>query len=613
MPTDFAPISPTWLGGAPQARNPNAPGPQLSPEERQRQEEERRKKEAATQDANTLNAAEAANRRYRRRSILFGSRAADLLSLSDPNFGAKPPVRPEDLMHGSPSDQSGGARPSSGGGGGGFTASYAPRPQGGINAHVPKPGETSAQDNFERARARGEITPDKIKQAQAFGDAHGYDFDPSSGYTKKPGFAQGTPKGGVPLKHIEGMPFMVGERGPELAEIKGGKLHVVPNHKLDELGLGPMPMMGFADGTGDIPPDVLDRAAMFPTQTIPDASLPPEEWKPAPAPIGKYGIPGKSAAASGIAYGQRENAFIPAPPKASAPVPDYEPGVTPAPTSSTMTGTPRATPGFATSHFLSPPPGMRRTDFRRFMQSPQGTEFMLNQKARAQQDTQHNDFVAGLHQQDYERRKADDKQEKQERADAEQRGLDGVVDLLHSQGHLSDDVLATYKAAKDPKTRAAIGRHLVDIGGQAAHWKQHSDAETKMEEEKAKRRSVTGTGTITDAEGKFYIPTVKRADGSEDIAGGAYPIKGEPQQLNADQLKWLKDNGYEVTQRIGGTTVKSHPNKDKPEPSHRPVWDTNKKKVVHYPVGYGLPEGLEELPNGPAAKSTYLARLAKPK
>lgn len=125
-------MSPTWVGGVPQPRQSRpgssfAPGPQLSPEERKQQEEERQRKEQATADANTMNAAEAANKEDRRNRILFGDKAADLLSLSIPNFGAKPPVHAEDLMRGSPGGAGGGGGGGGkSGGGGGGSVSYAP-------------------------------------------------------------------------------------------------------------------------------------------------------------------------------------------------------------------------------------------------------------------------------------------------------------------------------------------------------------------------------------------------------------------------------------------------------------------------------------------------------
>lgn len=375
-----------------------------------------------------------------------------------------------------------------GGDGGGFTASYAPRPQGGINAHLPKPGEMSPQDNFERARARGEITPDKIKQAQAFGAAHGYDFDPASGYTKKPGWtpppvpggrapqlpqppdemqdpqamygaATGTAKGGVPLRQLEGLPFWTGERGPELQEVKDGKLHVVPNHVLNELGLEPPPQtrplatLGFADGT---------------------EAPPPLEWAPAqelaPAPIGRFGVPGLTPGQSLMAHGQRENPGSSRP--ALPPLPGAAPVQAPAPATLDFTPAPAAapTPGFDTSHFLSPPPGVRRTDFRRFMQSPQGLGFALGQQADAQRTQQHNDFITGMSDRNYQRsqateqrQKAEAKQQKAEEEAKANAAYDQIFGALTSnQAALPPVFKDLISSAKDVKAKAAL--HDVVLG-----------------------------------------------------------------------------------------------------------------------------------------------------
>ena len=214
---------------------PRAQAPQKSPEEKQREADDRRKKEEAVADANTMNAAEAANQKDRRNRILFGDKAADLLSLSIPNFGAKPPVRPDDLT--GSSGGSGTNSSGSGGGSGGGGVSYMP---GGSPIGKGKPKAWSApQQNFEDAKAKGQVTPDKIAQAQAFAQAHGREFDPELGYStnKKPGFAFGTP--GVPVAKLKGKPFWVGEAGPELARVKDGKLTVVPNHVIKAAGVTP--------------------------------------------------------------------------------------------------------------------------------------------------------------------------------------------------------------------------------------------------------------------------------------------------------------------------------------------------------------------------------------
>lgn len=461
-----------------------------------------------------------------------------------------------------PSGQGGGGEGGSGGKSGGGGVSYMP---GGspIGKGLPK-AWSAPQGNFEDAKGKGELTPEKVKQAQDFAAAHGRTFDPALGYStntkpqaqapqqSQPGtpatpsttpapasapkaaagggsdpyphvfdggkpvltedakrqgiegwdengapkyaFAGGTP--GVPVKALKGKPFWVGEEGPELARVKDGKLTVVPNHEIKAAGVTPPKPRrawafadmaegrGFADGTGTDP-----------TQTMEDR----QSWSPVFAPTNGPVLRTAPSADRVVA--------TPATPQTAFPTQSTEQGFTPA-----------FSPTFAPT--LSAPPGVRQTDFRRFLRTPQGMQYALGHEAQNQSSAAHNQSRTAA--MNTERQwQMDDKNAAKTERDAKEKedeaSIDSIIGSLSGSETTLDpvwrDIVKSAKGAKGKQAALDLAiRHAMD-----------KDAE-KRRSEREGGKAVTGSEFITDGSGQFGVPVVVHKDGSRSPIGGALPL-----------------------------------------------------------------------------------------
>lgn len=360
---------------------------------------------------------------------------------------------------------SGGGGGSGGGTRGGGAVSYMP---GGaaIGKGMPK-AWSPAQQNFEDAKAKGALTPEKIKQAQDFAAAHGRTFDPTLGYSTntKPGapampqgqtstsqvgvpnvstkpaanaptsgggntsphvfdggkpvltqaakdkgitgwdengapiygFAEGTPPGGMPLRSLEGRTFWTGEQGPELQQIKDGKLTVIPTT-----------------------PTMEDRPSWSPV------------FAPTQGPVLRTAPSADRVEAT------------PATPQGSEPASQ---GFTPA-----------FSPTFAPT--LSAPPGVRQTDFRRFLRTPQGMQFALQHEAQTQGMAAHNQSRAAAMNTERQWQMEDKNAAKQAKAEEEAKtnaAYDQIFSALTSNKAALPPVFKDLiGSAKDVKSKAAL-------------------------------------------------------------------------------------------------------------------------------------------------------------
>lgn len=131
--------------------------------------------------------------------------------------------------------------------------------------------------------------------------------------------------------------------------------------------------------------------------------------------------------------------------------------------------------GFADALMNAPSPdgrpaGVKPTDWKRFMKSPQGMGFAMDQ----QQGQQRFGQMMALEDQRYQRARQDKladmtaeqraaQMEKDRDADALTAGYDLMLKDYAGKGHLSPDQLAVFGAAKDPKTRAMMGKVLAGM------------------------------------------------------------------------------------------------------------------------------------------------------
>lgn len=131
--------------------------------------------------------------------------------------------------------------------------------------------------------------------------------------------------------------------------------------------------------------------------------------------------------------------------------------------------------GFADALMNAPSPdgrpaGVKPTDWKRFMKSPQGMGFAMDQ----QQGQQRFGQMMALEDQRYQRARQDKladmtaeqraaQMEKDRDADALTAGYDLMLKDYAGKGHLSPDQLAVFGAAKDPKTRAMMGKVLASM------------------------------------------------------------------------------------------------------------------------------------------------------
>ena len=434
-----------------------------------------------------------------------------------------------------PSGQEGGGGGGSGGKSGGGGVSYMP---GGspIGKGLPK-AWSAPQGNFEAAKAKGELTPEKVKQAQDFAAAHGRTFDPTLGYSTntrpaaqapqqsqtgtpaspsttpqvgvpavppKPGgnapapgggdgfahvfdggkpvltqaakdkgitgwdengapiygFADGTPPGGMPLRALEGRTFWTGERGPELQQIKDGKLTVMPTAGV---------------------------------QTMEDR----QSWSPVFAPSADRVVD------------------TPATPQTAFSTQSTEQGFTPA-----------FSPTFAPT--LSAPPGVRKTDFRRFLRTPQGMQFALGREAQSQGMAQHSQSrTAAMNTErqwqmdDKNAAKQDKNAAKQDKAAqeaAEEAGIDSIIKSMTGNETTLDpmwrDIVGSAKGAKAKQAALDLAiRHAMA-----------KDAEAKQAE-REQGDSVTGVEIMTAPDGSGYVPVTRTKAGGVQRAGGFMPAR----------------------------------------------------------------------------------------
>lgn len=377
-----------------------------------------------------------------------------------------------------------------GGGGQSFSLGYAPRPQSGVNAHVKSPFETTPQDNFEAAKAKGELTPQKITQAGAYGAAHGQTFDPATGYKPMDQTQSEMPgKPAVPPKPVANDGFVKGLSGPvttgSLDPVTGKmKVTTLPARAAGGPVSADQPYLVGENGPEIVVPKtagtVIPNHVFAPTiRTAPDA--------------GRIATPAVST---------------PTTPQMAFPssMPDAAP----------MPGPGTFAPSFESQH-LSPPAGVRRTDFRRFNASPQGVAFAVeNQVHNADADKRiaaQQAFHTGM----YERQKNDAKAEReaQDRKDAD--SIDSLIHSMSSNETTLDpvwrDIVKSAKGAKGKQAALDLAiRHAMD-----------KDAE-KRRSEREGGKAVTGSEFITDGSGQFGVPVVVHKDGSRSPIGGALPL-----------------------------------------------------------------------------------------
>jgi len=427
----------------------------------------------------------------------------------------------------------------SGGKSGGGGVSYMP---GGSPIGKGKPKAWSApQQNFEDAKGKGALTPEQIKQAQDFAAAHGRTFDPTLGYSTnvkpsapaipqgqasapspavgvpavppkpaanaptpgggdafphvfdggKPvltqsakdkgitgwdengapiyGFADGTPPGGMPLRALEGRTFWTGEQGPELQQIKDGKLTVIPTQG---------------------------------TQTMEDR----QSWSPVFAPTSGPVLRTAPSADRVVATPATPQTFVP---QGSAPAPQ---GFTPA-----------FSPTFAPT--LSAPPGVRQTDFRRFLRTPQGMQYALGHEAQNQGMAAHNQSRAAAMNTERQWQMEDKSAAKAER-DAKDKedeaSIDSIIGSLSGSETTLDpvwrDIVKSAKGAKGKQAALDLAiRHAMD-----------KDAE-KRRSEREDRQSVQGVTMVPSDDGSGAVPVATLKGGGTRMAGGFVRTKAQGQ------------------------------------------------------------------------------------
>ncbi len=485
-----------------------------------------------------------------------------------------------------PSGQEGGGGGGSGGKSGGGGVSYMP---GGSPIGKGRPKAWSApQQNFEDAKGKGELTPEKVKQAQDFAAAYGRTFDPTLGYSTntrpaaqapqqsqpgtpaspsttpqvgvpavpakpvneqptgygqdgmpingqkrdnwKPGnvrdengpvltaadkahgvesydkngvaqyaFAGGTP--GVPVKALKGKPFWVGEEGPELARVKDGKLTVVPNHEIKAAGVTPPKPRrawafadmaegrGFADGTGTDP-----------TQTMEDR----QSWSPVFAPTNGPVLRTAPSADRVVA--------TPATPQTAFPTQSTEQGFTPA-----------FSPTFAPT--LSAPPGVRQTDFRRFLRTPQGMQYALGHEAQNQSSAAHNQSRTAAMNTERGWQMEDKKSHKDEVDQAIADEVAGQRAAHAALGGTLDPITEQALGRMKPQAQSEFFKHTITATAQ----KRHADDAEKRRTAEMDARSLDHVVMMPSPDGSGNVPAVVDKSGNTRMAGGFQRTKGQGQ------------------------------------------------------------------------------------
>lgn len=534
-------MSPTWIGGAPQPRSPRAStngfpsGPQLSPEERKQQEEDRQKKEQAIADANTLNAAEAANKEDRRNRILFGDKAADLLSLSIPNFGAKPPVRPDDVMSGSSGNgfpSSGGSRKGgSSGGGGGGGASYAPtnfangdrynangyradgrkkieggvsKPSGGLDANYAMQERNPDGSRKYDAFSNGSVADDKSaghtadEAANAMHDK-GYGYGPQGQGTRRiPGYASGA--SGLDLQ--PGNTIITGERAPEaITKRHDGTLDIKPlssvhGQPLDEsvfIGAGASPEWAREAMTWDPEDQMLGLEALLtkdPRQRNFERARDNGELTPTNVAQAQ-----QFAAKQGFAF-------------------DPKSGYSALPSTGPVD---EAAPFLAAEDANGPPAGVSSRDWRRFQRTPAFAQMAFQDAAFNRRLDKHRSFEV----QDRDQTKRDKAAEDA----ANEAGIDSILHgLTTNKAVLPSYFTDLIPHAKGVKAKAALHELVLNYLGHQA-TQDALDKRTAAEDE---RRSPVDILNMPAPDGKGYVPLIKDKGGNLRAAGGFMPNHTPP-------------------------------------------------------------------------------------
>jgi hypothetical protein len=261
------------------------------------------------------------------------------------------------------------------GGGGAAPAYLAPRmttfnmpmlpPRRGIGTGGEPQAWSTPQQNFEDAMDRGQLTPDKLAAAQAFAAANGRVFDPRLGYSTnrmptapaglpmQPALPAPAPTPAAPTATPKPTPFM----GPMQPRDNDPTLSL----RLDQERFYKQPRTSFATGTfpgertpTDRPFTINERPGQQEVMTLPDGTqvIPPPGPRTVMSPAPMQVLP--TFAPSG-------NAPAPMPMPATQPafLPSFDPT-------------------------LRAPQGVRETDFRRFMGTPEGLKFALSREAQAE-------------------------------------------------------------------------------------------------------------------------------------------------------------------------------------------------------------------------------------
>jgi len=380
---------------------------------------------------------------------------------------------------------------------------------------------SAPQGNFEDARRNGELTPQKIAQATAFAAANGRVFDPTLGYSvNQPGNVPGAGSMGQGAPSQPAAPAPM--RTPAARTKFQGPMQPRDNDpalslRLDQERYGQQPRRAFFTGT--MPGE------RTPTNTVFSINELPGQQEIMTMPDGTQVIP------------------PPGPKAVQSPVPMQV-----APAFAPSAATPRAPAAtFAPPTFnptLSAPQGTRKTDFRRFLKTPQGMQFALQHEAGQQQQAAHSQSRAAFANAERGWQVDDREQAKRDKAAedaANEAGIDSIIGALSGN-----------ETALDPMWRDIIGSAKGPKAKQAALDLAINHAIAKDQERRNAAKedgdTVTGLDTMTTPDGRFTVPIAKRKSGLVKPAGGAYPNPApSAAKPPADLIKSLGE-GYEVAQ-----------------------------------------------------------------
>ncbi len=383
------------------------------------------------------------------------------------------------------------------------------------------------------AEADGTSAPEVVQRAR------------DKGITSTPGGGiKGFADGGVPEV---GKPAIVGERGPEMI-VPLSPVAVIPNHELQ-------PPAGWA--AGSIMPEATPMKGMIPMPApaspnwIPGEQLTPRSTgvaSPEMKPMLGWAA-GAVPESAPMAMGQMPTFAGPRPmanadaPATPAPLPRFQ----------DVSGALAAMPNTG-----GRPDGVKPRAWKNFVNSPQGMSFMLNQ----QSDSQRLNQMTALDDKRYTRARQDklsdmtaEQQAAQAEKDREASALTAGYDLMlkdyAGKGHLSQDHLAAFNAAKDPKARAMMGKVLAGL----AESNMAAAAE-QQKQEAARVTAATGVPVLTP-DGRptgHFLPITNTGK----MAGSAMPLpQAAASAMTAEDIAAANAMGADVTTKVGNATITS--------------------------------------------------------